>query len=615
MRLAWTKMKSGRSFLARVWALTAPYWRSEERWRARGLLAAVVALTLGGVGLLVLLNNWNREFYNSLEQRDAGAFGQLLLQFCVLAAVYIVGSVYQLFLTQQLEFRWRSWLTQRYLSAWLSGQAYYQMELQPAAASKPDNPDQRIAEDLRYFTQGTLSLSLGLLSSVVTLVSFIVILWSVSGPLAFAVGGREVSIPGYMVWVAIAYALVGSLLTHLIGRPLIGLNVRQERTEADFRFNLVRVRENAEGVALSRGEAAEQAGLLRRFDAIRANWWALMYATRRLTAFTVGYAQIAVVFPILVAAPRYFAGAISLGVLMQISQAFGQVQDSLSWFVNSYGTLANWKASVDRLLTFENALAHTAPAQAAPTQSVPAGAALAGAGLLTSGGSGLHAAGLDLAVPTGQVVLSGASFDVAPGDRVLLKGPSGSGKTTLFRAIAGIWPFGKGSISLPEGAHVLFLPQKPYFPLGSLREAVSYPSAAGAFDDAAIREALAAVQLDSLAGRLDEVQSWNLQLSGGEQQRLALARALLQRPDWLFLDEATSALDEASEAHVYEQIGQRLPGATVISIAHRPGVAAYHGRTLELVPDDASGCWTLRAPAAGPVAPPVPASGGVAVAA
>ena len=614
MRLAWSKMNEGRSFLARVWALAAPYWRSEERWRARGLLAAVVALTLGGVGLLVLLNNWNREFYNALEQRDAGAFGQLLLQFCVLAAVFIVGSVYRLFLTQQLEFRWRAWLTRRYLSAWLNERAYYQMELQPADASKPDNPDQRISEDLRYFTQGTLSLGLGLLSSVVTLVSFIVILWSVSGPLAFAVGGREVSIPGYMVWVAIAYAAAGSVLTHLIGRPLIKLNVRQEHTEADFRFNLVRVRENAEGVALSRGEAAEESGLLRRFDAIRDNWWALMYATRRLTAFTVGYAQIAVVFPILVAAPRYFAGAISLGVLMQISQAFGQVQDSLSWFVNSYGTLANWKASVDRLLTFETALVHTAPTQAAPTQTVPAGATLAGAGLLTAGGSGLHADGLDLAVPTGRVVLSGASFDVAPGDHVLLKGPSGSGKSTLFRAIAGIWPFGKGSISLPEGARVLFLPQKPYFPLGSLREAVSYPSAGDTFDDAAIREALAAVQLDSLAERLDDVQSWNLQLSGGEQQRLALARALLQRPDWLFLDEATSALDEASEAHVYEQIGRRLPDATVVSIAHRPGVAAYHTRTLELVPDVTAGRWSLHAPAVVPASPQLPANG-VAVAA
>ena len=605
MRLAMSRMRAGRSFLARLWALTAPYWRSEERWKARGLLAAVIALTLGGVGLLVLLNNWNREFYNALEQRDAGAFGQLLLQFCVLAAVYIVGSVYQLFLTQQLEFRWRSWLTRRYLGAWLGDRAYYRMELQPVEAGKPDNPDQRISEDLRYFTQGTLSLALGLLSSVLTLGSFIVILWSVSGPLDFALGGREVTIPGYMVWVAIAYALIGSVLTHLIGRPLIGLNVRQERTEADFRFNLVRLRENAESVALSRGEAAEQAGLLNRFDAIRANWWSLMLATRRLTAFTVGYAQIAVVFPILVAAPRYFAGAISLGVLMQISQAFGQVQESLSWFVSSYATLANWKASVDRLLTFETALARTAGAAPAP----------GGAGLVTVPGAGLRASGLDLAVPSGRVVLSGADFDVAPGDRVLLKGPPGSGKSTLFRAIAGIWPFGSGTITLPDSPRVLFLPQKPYFPLGSLRAAVSYPSPAGAFEDAAIRDALAATQLDDLAGRLDEVQPWSHQLSGGEQQRLALARALLQRPDWLFLDEATSALDEASEAHVYAQIGQRLPQATVVSIAHRPGVAAFHQRTFELVPDASGERWSLRSPASGPAAPaPAPSTDGVAAA-
>jgi vitamin B12/bleomycin/antimicrobial peptide transport system ATP-binding/permease protein len=378
-----------------------------------------------------------------------------------------------------------------------------------------------------------------------------------------------------MVWTAIAYAIVGSALTHLIGRPLIRLNFLQERFEADFRFSLVRLRENAEGVALYRGEPSEQRSLLQKFERIRTNWWELMRYTKYLTGFTVGYAQIAIIFPILVAAPRYFTGAITLGGLMQISQAFGQVQGALSWFVDSYSSLANWKASVDRLLTFSEAL----------VQARAEAAAGSGVRIERQADPHLRAEDLDLNLPDGRAVLDGASFAVAPGERVLLSGPSGAGKSTLFRAIAGIWPFGRGRVQMPEQARVLFLPQKPYLPIASLREVVSYPAGPGAFGDDEIREVLRQCRLEAFADRLDDVGNWALRMSLGEQQRLAVARALLHRPEWLFLDEATASLDETTETQIYALLQERLPGTAIVSIAHRPTLAAHHQTHWTLVPD------------------------------
>lgn len=565
------------TFLGKVWNLARPYWYSEERWRARGLLAAILALTLGLVYIAVLFNNWNREFYNSLEQKNFADFKDLLLYFSFLAAAYIAAAVYKIYLTQMLEMRWRVWLTRQYLGDWLDKQVYYRLEL---ANHGTDNPDQRIADDLRLFTDGTLNLALGLLTSVVTLASFVAILWSVSGPLSLAFAGIEVTIPGYMVWVALAYALAASVLTYFIGRPLIDINFQKERREADFRFSMVRLRENAEGVALYHGEGPEHQGLLARFELIRENWWALMHYTKRLTYFTAGYTQIAIVFPFVVAAPRFFSGAITLGGLTQIAGAFGEVQGALSWFVNTYGTLAGWKASVDRLLTFKSALQQaTREAQTAEGVRVVAGDTRS-----------INAEHLDLALPgiegkAGRVLLADTSFAIEPGSRVLLTGPSGSGKSTLFRALAGIWPFGRGRVTLPRGARVLFLPQKPYLPIGTLRDTVTFPAPPGSFDDEAVGRALGDCQLDTFADRLDEQNNWGLVMSGGEQQRLAIARALLNRPDWLFLDEATASLDEATEAHLYALVRERLPHTTLVSIAHRPTVAAYHDRSWRLAPD------------------------------
>ena len=553
------------SFLKRVWRLIAPYWRSEERVMAWLLLVAVVGLALGLVYIDVLFNYWNRDFYNALQEKGVEDFKALLLYFSLLAAIYIFGFIYRVYLTQMLQMRWRAWLTRVYLGEWMADRAYYRLELDRGAT---DNPDQRISEDLNKFTAGTLSLGLGLLSSVVTLISFAVILWGLSGTLTIPLGAAELRIPGYMLWGAVLYAIVGSVLAHYVGRRLIGLNFAQERYEADFRFTLVRFRENAEGVALYRGEDTEQQSLLGRFGAVIHNWWAIMRANKRLNAYTAGYGQIALIFPFIVGAPRYFAGEIDLGTLMQVASAFATVQGALSWFVSSYATLADWKASADRLLTFHHALAEVRRE------------ADEGAGVRVQAGAGddVRVEGLDLVLPDGRVILPDAGFALRRGERVLLSGPSGSGKSTLFRALAGIWPFGRGRVHVPAGASMLFLPQKPYIPITTLRAAVSYPAAPDAFDDAAVRAALADVRLGHFADRLDDTENWSMLMSGGEQQKLAVARALLHRPDWLFLDEATASLDEATEQHVYALIRERLPDATLVSIAHRPGVAAYHER-------------------------------------
>jgi putative ATP-binding cassette transporter len=561
------------SFLGDAWALTRPYWSSEERGRALLLLAAVVVLNLSLVGMTVVLTYWQRAFYNALEAKDAATFWSLILLggdadgtwfpgFCVVAAAYILIAVYQLYLRQALQIRWRRWLTDRYLADWLSHRAYYRIALTDPVT---DNPDQRIADDVRLFVDDTLSLGLGLMNSVVTLVSFVFVLWSLSGPLEVF----GITIPGYMVWVAILYSVVGTWLAHLIGRPLIRLNFLQQRVEADFRYALVRVRDNVEGVALYGGEADEQRGLRERFRVLMENWWGIMVATKRLTFFTAGFTQVASIFPIVVAAPAYFAGRIPLGGLIQTSSAFGQVQGALSWFVDSYARLTEWWATVERLTGFTRAVAAARAAEDG-VRAAPADTAA------------VEARDITLALPGGRVLVEDAALTLARGEAVVLTGASGSGKSTLFRALAGIWPFGRGSVRIPAGARALFLPQRPYLPLGTLRRAVCYPLDAASVPDEAVRATLADIGLGHLAERLDEEDAWDRRLSGGEQQRLAFARALLVRPDFLFLDEATASLDPAAEAAMYTLLRERLPQAAILSIAHREAVARFHDRVLRV---------------------------------
>ncbi len=575
-------LNTTRTFLADLWALTKPYWFSEERWSARGLLAAVVALNLLLVYVSVQLNEWNNDFYNALQNLDKQAFFHQVAKFAVIAAANIIIAVYQLYLNQMLEIRWRRWLTGRYLDEWIGERTYYRLQLTDHGT---DNPDQRIADDLALFCDRTLTLSLGLMSSVVTLFSFIAILWTLSGTLSFPLNGSQINIPGYMVWVALIYAIAGTVFIHLIGRPLIGLNFNQQRFEANFRFSLVRFRENAESIALYRGEADEIRGFKHRFADVVTNWWAIMKRQKSLTWFRAGYNQIAIIFPFVVAAPRYFAGSIKLGGLMQISSAFGQVQDALSWFVNAYTQIADWKATVDRLTTFRKAT-HLAQQEARNNPGVA---------ISVTDETSISVKDLVLNLPDGQPLLAASSVSFKPGENVLLTGASGSGKSTVFRALAGIWPFGRGIVSRPRAAEILFLPQKPYLNIGPLRDQLCYPAASGTFTDGEIRGALVDCMLGHLMDRLDEVQHWAQLLSGGEQQRVAFARALLHKPAWLFMDEATSALDEQTEATLYGLLAQRLPGTTVVSIGHRETLRQFHQRRFEISRHDHSAAVLLPA--------------------
>jgi len=592
------KLRDFNHFKNRVWALSAPYFRSEDKWKARGLLAAIVLLNLGAVYMLVLLNEWNRVFYDALQNKDAAVFWTQLGRFTYLAFAFIIIAVYRFYLTQLLEVRWRAWMTAHYLERWLGDHAFYKMELarfsgagNTSASGTSDNPDQRIQEDINLFTTYSISLSMGLLNAVVTLVSFVGILWSLSGAFAFNFNGASYSIPGFMVWMAVLYCVLGSVITHYIGRPQIRLNFQQQKVEADFRHHMVRVREYSESIALDKGEAVERAQLDTRFAAVLANYLTLIKKQKNLVWFTNFFGQAAVVFPFIVAAPRFFSGAIQLGELIQISSAFGRVQDSLSWLVDNYSALAAWRATTDRLTSFEDnisAVTQQGRAQSA-SNSVANDAHPLAAGTLAVND-------LSLRLPTGATLLSGVSLQAGPGESVLLKGPSGSGKSTLFRALAGIWPFATGQTQLPADA--MFIPQRPYFPDGSLRNALAYPQPAAQYDDAALQRALTDALLPQLTSRLDDQDAWSQKLSGGEQQRLAIARVLLKKPRWIFADEATSALDEAAEKTLYDRLlaSVRSAQGSLVSIAHRPAVAAFHGKLWELekLPEGAPALYRVR---------------------
>jgi putative ATP-binding cassette transporter len=542
-----------------------PYWSSEDRWPALGLLLAVVLLTLGMVYLTVLLNQWNNAFYSALQDKNMPAFRGQLFRVTYLITIFIFLAVYQVYLNQMLEIRWRRWLTDRYLRAWLTNGAYYRMQLQ---ASETDNPDQRIAEDVQLLASHTLALFTGGLRATVTLVTFVAILWGLSGSLSITVGGLPLRLPGYMVWVAVLYALVGTWVTDWLGRPLVRLNFDRQRYEADFRFSLVRFRENTEGVALYRGEADELRGFRERFEEVVGNWWRIMLRQKRMTYFTSGYGLGAWIVPSIVAAPRYFRGELGLGGLMQTSQAFQQVQDALSFFVQSYKEIAAWCAVVERLAGFERTLERVRQQ------------AVSGFRRVEGRPTQLAVAGVDIYRPDGQLLMANVNLSLRRGDTVLLTGASGSGKSTLVRAIAGIWPFGRGEIRAAPDARMLFLPQRPYLPIGALRDVVSYPIPSGGVDDATLREILEVVGLIELGVRLDEPAHWALRLSPGEQQRIAFARALVQKPEWLFLDEATSAVDEATEARLYRLLRERLTETALFSIGHRTTLHAFHARRL-----------------------------------
>ncbi|HKM70590.1 MAG TPA: ABC transporter ATP-binding protein/permease [Stellaceae bacterium] len=555
-------------FLRQAWDMAWPYWKSDEKWAARGLLAAIVALNLFSVWLNVRFNSWYNDFYNALQQYDWSEFWWQFAIFGMIATAMIVDAVYSFYLRAILHIRWRRWLTGHFLRNWLEDQAYYRMQLNQATT---DNPDQRIAEDLDHFATMSLGLSIGLLNAVVTLLSFLSILWVLSGALTIPLGGSAtVRIPGYMVFAALIYAVAGTMLTRWIGRPLIQLTFDQQRYEADFRFSLVRLRENAENVAFYGGEARELDTFLSRFARVVMNWWGIIKRRKRLTWFTTGYAQLAVVFPFIVAAPRYFDKVIQLGGLMQISSAFGQVQESLSFIVSSYTEIAQFQAVVQRLSGFRAKMDEIA-ADRATAQPIE----------IERGGAGVAVETLDLDLPDGRPLRQDIALAASPGKPLLITGPSGVGKSTLLRAIAGLWPFGRGRIRVADG-RALFLPQRPYLPLGTLADALAYPRSAAELSRERLVEALRAVGLPQLVDRLDEEGNWAQRLSIGEQQRVAFARVLLARPEIVFLDEATSALDEAAEMSLYRLLREAPWRPTIVSVGHHGTLHRFHDAVVDL---------------------------------
>ena len=550
------------------------------------LVALSIFVNFADVALTLRFNFFYRDLYNTLQELNAEAFWhQILWIFIPLAVINIVIGMFDLFVDSSLHIRWRTWLTHSLYERWLGKGTHYRI---PFTDEHADNPDQRIQQDVNAFIQQTASLSIRLLSQAAQLVSFIVILWTLSRD--FVLPFTDTVIPGFLVWLVIVYAVVGTWLTHIIGKPLIGLNFRQEQVEADFRFSLARNRIYSEQIALLRGERAESSRLATIFHTVIDNYVDIIFRRIKLIAFTFSYRQASTIFPLIIAAPSFFAKKITLGTLQQTSDAFGNVQNALNFFVNSYITLAAYRANTIRLGSFKRAMTKAEALSAA-------GYGLA-QGNDTTGP--VRASGLTLALPDGREIVKADDLAFQNGGATILTGPSGSGKSTLFRAIAGIWPFGKGRIDVPAGQSALVLPQRPYLPLGTLRGAVVYPSTTDQFTDETIRDALIAAQLPQFADKLDEVDNWDRRLSGGEQQRLAIARALLAKPQWLFLDEATAALDEPSEAAIYRMLRERLPDTTIVSIGHRSTLHGLHDRRVDMQPE--GGLFAPRA-----VRAPVPA--------
>ena len=569
-------MKSGywtREFIAGLFHLITPYWNSEEKKSARLYLAGIITLTIAAVYMTLLLNEWFNSFYSALQNYDSGAVYRGLLRFTGLAFAHIAFAVYSYYLQQRLALRWRKWMTKNYLAKWTGRQMYYRLEM--FSQGTADNPDQRISEDINLFTARTLSFMSGLLRSATTIVCFIFVLWNLSEVLSFSAAGQEIHIYGYLVWTALAYSVLGTWITHKVGHRLVSLNYLQQKLEADFRFSMVRLRETAESVAFYNGAAKEEAFLSNRFMTLLRNTLFIIKKQKQLSWLTNSYAQIAIIFPFVVAVPRYLSQNISLGGLMQIANCFGKVQDAMSYFVDVYASLAEWQSCAERLLSFDK---HIAAIEKETEEK-------SGSLVREETHDRLRLADVTISVPAmdenkrTREIISSASCTIKSGEHVILKGPSGSGKSTLLRTLAGFWPYVKGHISMPAPSEMMFIPQKPYIPMGTSAEAASYPLETA--DEEILSPLLVECGLSHLMEKTDTEADWSHILSLGEQQKLAFVRVFLRKPKWVFLDEATSAMDEETEEKMYRLL-TALPGTTVISIGHRSTLDKWHDRVLRI---------------------------------
>lgn len=569
-------MKSGywtREFIAGLFHLITPYWNSEEKKSARLYLAGIITLTIAAVYMTLLLNEWFNSFYSALQNYDSGAVYRGLLRFTGLAFAHIAFAVYSYYLQQRLALRWRKWMTKNYLAKWTGRQMYYRLEM--FSQGTADNPDQRISEDINLFTARTLSFMSGLLRSATTIVCFIFVLWNLSEVLSFSAAGQEIHIYGYLVWTALAYSVLGTWITHKVGHRLVSLNYLQQKLEADFRFSMVRLRETAESVAFYNGAAKEESFLSNRFMTLLRNTLFIIKKQKQLSWLTNSYAQIAIIFPFVVAVPRYLSQNISLGGLMQIANCFGKVQDAMSYFVDVYASLAEWQSCAERLLSFDK---HIAAIEKETEEK-------SGSLVREETHDRLRLTDVTISVPAmdenkrTREIISSASCTIKSGEHVILKGPSGSGKSTLLRTLAGFWPYVKGHISMPAPSEIMFIPQKPYIPMGTSAEAASYPLETA--DEEILSPLLVECGLSHLMEKTDTEADWSHILSLGEQQKLAFVRVFLRKPKWVFLDEATSAMDEETEEKMYRLL-TALPGTTVISIGHRSTLDKWHDRVLRI---------------------------------
>ncbi|MCU7237200.1 ABC transporter ATP-binding protein/permease [Pseudomonas peradeniyensis] len=553
---------------AQFWQLAGPYFSLRRSWRPLLAFALLLVLTLFAVRLNVLFSFWYNGFYSALQALDQTAFWYLLGVFAVLATIHVLRSLFAFYVTQAFNIRWRVWLIERLTADWMHGDAYYRGQF---LTEPVDNPDQRIELDVNAFVTGSVSLALGAVSALVSLVAFTGILWGLSAPLAVA----GIEVPRAMVFAVYVYVLIATWIAFRLGQPLIRLNFLNEKLTANFRYALMRLRENAENIAFYQGAQVERGTLLGRFFALIGNAWALVFRNLKFSGFNLGVSQVAVVFPFILQAPRFFSGAIKLGDVMQTAQAFGQVQDSLSFFRESYDTFAQYRATLDRLTGFldANQQASELPRVVSVDQE-----------------HALRIQGLQVRRPDGHALIADLDLNLHSGQALLIKGPSGSGKTTLLRALAGLWPYAEGEVRRPLGTQALFLSQRPYLPLGDLRTAIAYPAQGAPGDDARMQQALRQVNLAHLAERLDEQRDWSRILSLGEQQRLAFSRVLFNRPQVVFLDESTSAMDEGLEHALYSLLRAELPATLLVSVGHRSTLAGFHSHRLEV---DGQGGWSL----------------------